>query len=288
MLAIQHPFSPSSPHEQSNRTMRDSLPPLPHLQHFEQRLGREQYDPSRSGGTSTIFASQQGDFTTTRHGLRTPPADPNDMNGNPLLAPSFGPLHYKGVPVAARNTSSQQHHLSSLGNTRYTNKAPPLLSSYQPTHKSQNSLDGSETGEKRSQTQQQQNDGTEIVHYLQIPRSINDSKGSLAEFAAQITCLFWFESSITLQLVEESKAAFTPLEPLLQEAMPTIRFRKLVTTVLSTTQVTQNVILLALMFIYRLKRLNPGVKGKLGSEFRLLIVALMLGNKCKSALSGMT
>ena len=46
------------------------------------------------------------------------------------------------------------------------------------------------------------------------------------------------------------------------------------------TQVSQNVILLALMFIYRLKRLNPGVKGKVGSEFRLLTVALMLGNKC--------
>lgn len=33
------------------------------------------------------------------------------------------------------------------------------------------------------------------------------------------------------------------------------------------------------MFIYRLKKLNPGVKGKLGSEFRLFTVALMLGNK---------
>ncbi|KAI9783249.1 MAG: hypothetical protein M1839_004089 [Geoglossum umbratile] len=56
-------------------------------------------------------------------------------------------------------------------------------------------------------------------------------------------------------------------------------FRKWVTTILSTTQVSQNVILLALMFIYRLKKLNPTVKGKPGSEFRLLTVALMLGNK---------
>ena len=58
-------------------------------------------------------------------------------------------------------------------------------------------------------------------------------------------------------------------------------FRKWVTTILSTTQVTQNVILLALLFIYRLKKLNPTVKGKAGSEFRLLTVALMLGNKCQ-------
>ncbi len=69
------------------------------------------------------------------------------------------------------------------------------------------------------------------------------------------------------------------MAPLVPEAMPSIGFRKWVTTILSTTQVTQNVILLALMFIYRLKRLNPGVKGKVGSEFRLLTVALMLGNK---------
>ena len=49
--------------------------------------------------------------------------------------------------------------------------------------------------------------------------------------------------------------------------------------ILSTTQVGKNVILLALMFIYRLKKFNPGVSGKRGSEFRLLSIALMLGNK---------
>lgn len=38
-------------------------------------------------------------------------------------------------------------------------------------------------------------------------------------------------------------------------------------------------VLLALLFIRRLKNLNPTVKGKPGSEYRLLTVALMLGNK---------
>lgn len=41
----------------------------------------------------------------------------------------------------------------------------------------------------------------------------------------------------------------------------------------------QNVITLALAFIYRLKKLNSSVKGKPGSEYRLLTVALMLANK---------
>lgn len=72
-----------------------------------------------------------------------------------------------------------------------------------------------------------------------------------------------------------------PLPRLAATAFPTEAFKKWVQTVLSTTQVTQNVILLAVMFIYRLKMTNPSVRGRPGSEYRLLTVALMLGNKCK-------
>lgn len=70
------------------------------------------------------------------------------------------------------------------------------------------------------------------------------------------------------------------IQPIARHAVPEIGFRKWVTTVLSITQVSQNVILLALLFVYRLKKLNPSVQGKPGSEFRLFTVALMLGNKC--------
>lgn len=66
-----------------------------------------------------------------------------------------------------------------------------------------------------------------------------------------------------------------------KEALPSSGFRKWVVTILSTTQVTDNVIILALLFIYRLKTSNPAVKGNSGSEYRLLTVALMLGNKCE-------
>ena len=109
------------------------------------------------------------------------------MNVNPLLAPSFGPLHYKGVPVVASNTASHQQSLSTVGNVRYTSKAPPLTDSYKPTHRSQSSISKSENDGDREQAQRRRNnDGSDIAHYLQIPSSINDSKGSLAEFAAQV------------------------------------------------------------------------------------------------------
>ncbi|KAF2216245.1 hypothetical protein CERZMDRAFT_64685 [Cercospora zeae-maydis SCOH1-5] len=118
-----------------------------------------------------------------------------------------------------------------------------------------------------------------IASNFQIPRSVNDSGGSLSELAAQITCLFWFESSHLLQQVEESTIALNTPRPLTLDAKPTTGFRKWVTTILSTTCVAQNVVILALLFIYRLKKLNPTVRGKPGSEYRLLTVALMLGNK---------
>ncbi|KIX08233.1 uncharacterized protein Z518_02889 [Rhinocladiella mackenziei CBS 650.93] len=118
-----------------------------------------------------------------------------------------------------------------------------------------------------------------IAAHLQIPESVNKSKGSLAEFAAEITCLFWFETADTLQYAEDLPLDRPANRGLLPDAIPTIGFRKWVTTIISTTQVGKHVILLALMFIYRLKRFNPTVSGKRGSEFRLLTIALMLGNK---------
>lgn len=118
-----------------------------------------------------------------------------------------------------------------------------------------------------------------IAANFRIPESVNSSGGSIAEFAAEITCLFWFESAATLQYAEELTNVSYIDRGLLPDATPTIGFRKWVTTILTTTLVSKNVILLALLYIYRLKKFNPGVSGKRGSEFRLLTIALMLGNK---------
>jgi len=88
---------------------------------------------------------------------------------------------------------------------------------------------------------------------------------------------------MTIHAIEQYKeGSLLPVEQIIPEAFPQTGFLKWVTTILSTTQVTQNVILMALSFIHRLKKLNPTVRGKLGSEYRLLTVALMLGNKCKT------
>ncbi|KAL1875741.1 hypothetical protein VTK73DRAFT_9862 [Phialemonium thermophilum] len=116
---------------------------------------------------------------------------------------------------------------------------------------------------------------------MQIPSRISLRSGNLADFTAQITCFFWFEPVKMLETAEKGApvASRMPNYPSSENAVPIPNFKKWVHTVLSTTQVTQNVVLLALLFIYRLKMANPTVKGRPGSEYRLLTVALMLGNK---------
>lgn len=97
--------------------------------------------------------------------------------------------------------------------------------------------------------------------------------------SVQIACLFWFEGMQKLKAIEDG---FVIPYSLASEAVPTADFQKWVTSILSTTQVSQNVVLLALLFIYRLKKFNPTVRGKKGSEYRLMTIALMMGNKCTS------
>jgi hypothetical protein len=103
----------------------------------------------------------------------------------------------------------------------------------------------------------------------------------------QMTCLFWFESVEVIRAAKNGQAGSSPvaIPALTPLAHPDPGFKKWVASILSTTQVTQNVIVLALLFIYRLKMINPQVRGRSGSEYRLLTVALMLGNKCMFALA---
>ncbi|EYE95443.1 putative mucin [Aspergillus ruber CBS 135680] len=184
-----------------------------------------------------------------RVGLPTPPSEM--MNGvayNAYLPPN---------PLTTTATTTP----GSYGNNR---NGLPMHS------KPQYQLASAKPAESGSQKK------SSLPSYLQIPSSISDTNGNLAEFAAQMTCLFWFESTAKLNAIENRLGSLPTLVP---EVTPALGFQKWVTTVLSTTQVSQNVILLALMFIYRLKKFNSGVKGKSGSEFRLLTIALMLGNK---------
>ena len=176
MISVQQQRSLPVSVEQRPRAMKQSLPSLAKLQ---EGTARVRYSSESKVGTSTD--------RTAVPGLRTPPME---MDVNPLLTSNQGPLQYKGVPVVASNNSSYAASQGSIGNTTYTSRAQPVRESYYPTHRSHNSISGEETAGSRAEVSRRRNsEGSDIVHYLQIPRSINDSKGSLAEFAAQVNAV---------------------------------------------------------------------------------------------------
>lgn len=198
--------------------------------------------------------------------LRAPPrlplTPPTDIPGSAVRVVAFQPSE-----GASRQYGLQ---LPAIGNSRAltTTHTSPTPSQRQPHPPSQ-----------PDDMAQQQRKKWSISPNLRVPPTIKTPQEGLPQLAAEITCLFWFENSTTLKQVLDGSSPRTSIQPLVPDAIPTTGFRKWVATILTTTQVAQNVILLALLFIYRLKQTNPTVKGKPGSEFRLLTVALMLGNK---------
>lgn len=198
---------------------------------------------------------QPAPLSTAARAPRTPP-DVTHSAVSVVSLPSTQDLRYQ-----------YGYQLPAIGNSRCANPPPRSPSPHpHPQHPVQD----------RVQTPRKK---WSISPNLRIPPTMDTPQESLPQLAAEVTCLFWFESSAVLKQVVDASSPHTPVRPLVADAHPTIGFKKWVTTILTTTQVAQNVILLALLFIYRLKLTNPTVKGKPGSEYRLLTVALMLGNK---------
>lgn len=122
--------------------------------------------------------------TAMNHGLRTPPRELANMNVNPLLARNMGTTQYNSVP-ALRPTSPYSTSLDTVATAQYYCKAPPSNDSRPSTLRPESPLSQREHP-VRGQPKGRTSENTSIAPYLQIPPSINDSQGSLAEFAAQV------------------------------------------------------------------------------------------------------
>ncbi|KAK0647181.1 hypothetical protein B0T16DRAFT_429710 [Cercophora newfieldiana] len=211
---------------------------------------------------------------------------PNEQMFNPSLrcsGPAY-PHHQSAVtlpqPRAAHPPPTAGSVAPTTGSSRYQQ---PRQQQMQPTSQQSSSTQPSTPTSSGAMADQEPSarDAAMVNHSLQIPQCISPKGGNLADFVADITALFWFESTNVLDTVEQIRSipASTHIRRIPESARATRNFKKWVQTVLSTTQVTQNVVLLALLFIYRLKLANPKVSGRQGSEYRLFTVALMLGNK---------
>ncbi|KAI2638313.1 hypothetical protein GGS21DRAFT_538477 [Xylaria nigripes] len=167
-------------------------------------------------------------------------------------------------------------------------QAVPQLTSQRGSGTSRNSpqppspsLTGTLSNDSTEPTTVSEGDSSMVMHSLKLPQCISPKGGSLDEFAALMTCFFWFETMDTIQAAEHinTNRPSGPLPSLSEHTNGCPAYKKWVHSILTTTQVTQNVVFLALLFVYRLKKTNPLVYGNPGSEYRLLTVALMLGNK---------
>ncbi|KAI1134860.1 hypothetical protein F5Y05DRAFT_416755 [Hypoxylon sp. FL0543] len=240
--------------------------------------------------------------TLYKGGLRTPPAE-NNMSAayhHPVLSNTYN--SHVALARHPNNTLAQPGRTGGVLSDNVTNSFPaaypPHQSQYQPPHLAQavvsqqphissrpptRPTSPASTGSlsARSEGTVSKKDSTMVTHNLELPSCISPNGGNLDDFAALMTCFFWFETMDTIEAAEHIKERplNEPIPPLSQYTEPCPAYKQWVSKILTTTQVTQNVILLALLFVYRLKKVNPTVNGSPGSEYRLLTVALMLGNK---------
>jgi len=199
----------------------------------------------------------------------------------PQLTQHMPPLQHQSTTTYSQQSQSQPVSQSAV-TTQQTQlyQSKPSAPTSQPRSQTQPKPVENVTASKWEGTVSKK-ESKMVTHSLEMPQCISPNGGRLDDFAALMTCFFWFETMDTIRSAEHIKdqRPNEPLPRLSQYTEPCSAYKKWVNGILATTQVTQNVVLLALLFVYRLKKTNPKVNGNPGSEYRLLTVALMLGNK---------
>ncbi|KAG8928612.1 hypothetical protein FRC01_005679 [Tulasnella sp. 417] len=200
------------------------------------------------------------------------------------------------------------HHTSAFAYPPYGQPGPssqvkaPSSTSNMPTP-SNGSVNGQQQQPPRmAQGRQQQQQHLAPTNHT--PESGRTSR--IANFVAHNTCAMicyiWFADPRPLTPASENPPAtssssdppassslnpYSPSFPAPQsnptsarlQFCPTKQFTDFMHSLLTTTQVSQGVIVLSLCYIFRLKRQNPGIVAQPGSELRLAVVGLMLANK---------
>ncbi|KAI8384794.1 cyclin-domain-containing protein, partial [Radiomyces spectabilis] len=112
----------------------------------------------------------------------------------------------------------------------------------------------------------------------------------LAEFASTMVYLMWHARRPSVMAlhsasVDNTSNVLVHRDPDHNRETATIanetslRFKRFCKDILTATQLSESVVMLALKYIAMLLQNNPNIQGAEGSEYRLFTVALMLGNK---------
>lgn len=184
-----------STHLLERANLNGTLPPFPQRRDFDWDWSKVNA-ASRAGQNSHLPCSHyfpesvRGcELAGNKYGHHTPPQDMNGINGNPLLASNAEEMQYKRVPVVASNAPSFQASIVTLDNSKQAGNRQPFYNSYYSATRPQSPVPPKKDHAAQSEQtarRRASNDSNSIASHLQIPASINDSKGSLPEFAAQV------------------------------------------------------------------------------------------------------
>lgn len=164
-----------------------TLPPLPPPRELAPTERDRVLAPGRGAGNDTVVDW----LRTSATGDHRPAPSPRKMsgthvNGNPLLAANMAGLPYKSVPALRQNARPSQTSLGTVATVQYTSKAPPAHDLQKPPARPRSPTAHREGGRGRDAGRGGGAENHSIAAYLQIPPTINNSKGSLADFAAQV------------------------------------------------------------------------------------------------------
>ena len=174
------------------RTQLPSMPPsiqgnLPSFHTLQHRPPTSCHFEEAGAYQQKSFGHSQTSAVPSNLGLRTPPVEMTGVNTNPLLAPTLGGSQYKSVPLLASNAGAHHTNLSTVANPNYATKFQHHHPSFHATSDQHTASDRYNPNTQRPSYRRTSSDGNSIASYLQIPKSITQSEGSLAEFAAQVS-----------------------------------------------------------------------------------------------------
>ena len=109
-----------------------------------------------------------------------------DTQFNPLLGASALDSYYKGIPVVPPNPHAPAYDGSVVSRMKYTSKVPPPTESRRSSSQTEASSYETAAASSRRSSRAVANDDGNIASYLQIPASITEVSGNLAELAAKV------------------------------------------------------------------------------------------------------
>lgn len=286
------PYAQQEP--QARHQLQQPYPsPPPTMQAFQHSLPpphQQQLPPLSS------IVPQSSPFTSSHHRLQQQQRVRTKSSGAAVVR-----QHLPAVqPMLQADRSS--HHTSAFAYPSYGQPGP----SSQANGLAKASSSTMTTPSNRSVNEQQARmvNGRQQQHLVPTNHTPESGRTSrIANFVAHNTsamiCYIWFADPRPLTPSSDnppstsspsdppSSNPYSPSFPAPQsnptsarlQFCPTKQFVDFMHTLLTTTQVSQGVIVLSLCYIFRLKRQNPGIVAQPGSELRLAVVGLMLANK---------